>query len=440
MEKFKEQLLLESKKWLEKGIISSTQAYNICNLYGIDSHEYEEPSKKSYNILMILGYLFLGISILILIGENWERVPRWIRMSSLMVLVLTIHSFGIKEFSKNKSKGTMLFFFGSFLYGVSIVLIAQMYHLGEHMPDGVLWWAIGVLPFVFLTRSNWMMLFFLILGFMWYTLELEMGYNKYSFVVVLAIAYYALFRYKVSPFPFIVSVIITFIWSNQMLSEFIVGDRDISLINIGMLIALFGLSSLLSDYKSKKFKSYATILQSTLLLVTIILLFILTFKDMWSFILDEHYYFLFFTISHAPVTLLPVVLSLSLVFIGVLLTILSKKSFHIILFFALLFTMVVLMLFFSPNALSPLSMQVIFNIIFALFAIYFIMEGMQKESALYFFLGIGAILLVTYIRYVNLIGGYIGSSLLFLTFALIMLGSAKYWNQYKKEKELTHEN
>ena len=36
--------------------------------------------------------------------------------------------------------GTGLFFLGNLFYGASIILVAQIYHLGEHMPDGVFWW------------------------------------------------------------------------------------------------------------------------------------------------------------------------------------------------------------------------------------------------------------------------------------------------------------
>ena len=38
---------------------------------------------------------------------------------------------------------TGLFFLGNIFYGASIILIAQIYHLGEYMPDGVFWWDTG---------------------------------------------------------------------------------------------------------------------------------------------------------------------------------------------------------------------------------------------------------------------------------------------------------
>ena len=37
---------------------------------------------------------------------------------------------------------------------LGIMLIAQIYHLGEHFPDGLLLWALGILPLAWLTASR----------------------------------------------------------------------------------------------------------------------------------------------------------------------------------------------------------------------------------------------------------------------------------------------
>jgi hypothetical protein len=41
----------------------------------------------------------------------------------------------------------LVFFFGCLLYGASIWLIAQIFHINSHYPDGLWMWALGVLPF-----------------------------------------------------------------------------------------------------------------------------------------------------------------------------------------------------------------------------------------------------------------------------------------------------
>ncbi len=46
-----------------------------------------------------------------------------------------------------------------------------------------------------------------------------------------------------------------------------------------------------------------------------------------------------------------------------------------------------------------------------------------------------AILLTAFMRYVDLIGDYVGGALLFAVFAALLLGAAKYWKSYQSKGE-----
>ena len=52
----------------------------------------------------------------------------------------------------------------------------------------------------------------------------------------------------------------------------------------------------------------------------------------------------------------------------------------------------------------------------------------------YFFVGIATVLLTGFLRYVDLIGDYIGGSVLFIVMALVLLGAARLWKHLKQEK------
>ena len=69
--------------------------------------------------------------------------------------------------SGRTSPAVGLFILGNLFYGASIILIAQIYHLGEHMPDGVFWWALGSLPFAVLLCNTWLTLFSGLLALLW---------------------------------------------------------------------------------------------------------------------------------------------------------------------------------------------------------------------------------------------------------------------------------
>ncbi|MBW1792639.1 MAG: DUF2157 domain-containing protein [Deltaproteobacteria bacterium] len=139
-------LCKEVATWVGKGIISTEQAESICSGYGVDYHNMSRRS-YGYHVLLGFGCLFIGLSLITLVGANWDDIPRAIRMSGLIALTLGANLMGLSKFRHNKTSAAVAWFLmGGLFYGASIMLIAQIYHIGEHYPDGIFWWAMGVLP------------------------------------------------------------------------------------------------------------------------------------------------------------------------------------------------------------------------------------------------------------------------------------------------------
>ena len=163
----KKDLAREMATWVSRDFISVAQARAISASYGVD---YDDAQTRSgaYTVLLALGYLFLGVAVIILVGHNWEDIPRAARMGGLVGVTALVHLLGLRQYLRdNVGHAIALFLLGNILYGASIALIAQIYHLGEHMPDGVFWWAVGTMPFAVLLRSHVLMLFTLVLAFIW---------------------------------------------------------------------------------------------------------------------------------------------------------------------------------------------------------------------------------------------------------------------------------
>ena len=178
---FKRDLAIEISKWVNKEIISIKQAESICHLYGMDYHNIQRYS-YAYQILLILAYLFIGIALIIVIGENWEGMPREVRMGGLLLITVGVQSLALRYYLANKTlKSINLFLLGNICYGTSIILIAQIYHLGEHMPDGVFWWALGSVPFAILTCNGFLMSFGGILALIWLCMEFSQGLFAVAF-------------------------------------------------------------------------------------------------------------------------------------------------------------------------------------------------------------------------------------------------------------------
>ncbi len=84
---------------------------------------------------------------------------------------------------------------------------------------------------------------------------------------------------------------------------------------------------------------------------------------------------------------------------------------------------------YSNNSTQSLFFQIASNIALIAFGIWLILQGINHGISHYFFLGVATILLTAFIRYVDLIGDYVGGAILFIFFAIILLGAAKYWKQ-----------
>lgn len=67
-----------------------------------------------------------------------EDIPRAVRMWGLIILTMATHGFALRKYLSGDHSGSAgIFLFGNIFFGASIILIAQIYHLGEYMPDGI---------------------------------------------------------------------------------------------------------------------------------------------------------------------------------------------------------------------------------------------------------------------------------------------------------------
>ena len=415
---FKYDLAEESKVWVKEGLIERTQAEAICKKYDVD---YDATERKSfgYLALLALAYLFVGIAVILLISSNWEHIPRALRMAGLVLATASIHFVGLHYYEKSPQKGTLLFFLGSLLYGASIILIAQMYHLGEHMPDGVFWWAVGILPFVWLSKSNWLMMLPLALSALWFGMEQDMGFYQIGFIFFILFAFYGAFKWQSNLLAFIASIIAIVYWiEGTAYGVFHLDIEALWVIAAGIIVGIYGIAVFLAQNKSPRHQAYAALLQLWCLRFIIFSAFLLTFKDVWKSLL----------IYDDAFTLPAVGIGLASASLGYAFSIYKKRFMPVGAWF-ILFSLTAITGLLAKDILSPAIMSIIFNIIFIAIAVYLIIEGVDKGITHYFFLGVLSVLSIAFVRYINLIGDYIGAAILFLVLAGVLLAAAKYWRK-----------
>ncbi|MBA2564971.1 MAG: DUF2157 domain-containing protein [Gemmatimonadetes bacterium] len=130
-------------------MLSPEQAARILDLY--PSVDEVVARKRSRAVLALMGVaaLLVGLAALLLVGYNWQAMPRPFKLLVVFGAIVGTHltALFLRYRTREQAGSEATFFLGCLFYGAGIWLVAQIFHLNAHFPDGVWWWAVGVLPF-----------------------------------------------------------------------------------------------------------------------------------------------------------------------------------------------------------------------------------------------------------------------------------------------------
>lgn len=181
---FVKNLKKEISKWVEEGIISREQAEKIVSRYKIiEEAEEKAGSSKLITVISIMGSLLVGIGIILFIASNWGMIPKWGKLFIIFASLFSSYALGyfLRYERKNYPKvGGALIFLGTLIFGAAIFLIAQIYNISVHYPNGPLMWAIGVLPLAYLLRFKTILFLVLADLVVWLPMELTFHISSYG--------------------------------------------------------------------------------------------------------------------------------------------------------------------------------------------------------------------------------------------------------------------
>lgn len=427
----KNDLAMETRTWTEKGLISEDQAAAICRTYGIDYFNMDQRS-RGYWILVILGYLFIGLALITLISANWDEIPRGVRMGGLILLTLATHLLGlVKTFQGKELPAVGFFFLGSLFYGISIMLIAQIYHIGEHFPDGILFWALGVLPLALLLRSKVLMLLAVTLGTIWFMVEAYLGYFPWLYPLFLGAMAWHLLRVGPGRLLFFMLILLTGLFLELCISWGISGwDRlGFDLENLffagGWCLVCFGLARYLGAQDRPDFKDYATITTLWALRFFVFVLFVLSFEDAWKELIKEPW-----LVPEAALAMAGILgaATLGLAWAGDRkVRSMAAPALAVLIFLGYMAGLVL-----TSEREYAIWFTITDNIILVITGVWLIVSGIRRAVSHYFFLGVVVVLLTGLIRYLDLVGDYIGAAAMFLGFAVILLAAARFWKTHTR--------
>ncbi len=431
----KKDLAEEVSGWVDSHLISVDQARAICRLYGVD---YDAIGSRSgaYRVLVNLGFLFIGIALITVIGGNWDEIPRGVRMAGLLFLTAGTHGLAIrKHLSDGASSSVGLFFLGNLFYGASIILIAQIYHLGEHMPDGVFMWALGSLPFAVLLRSAGLALFNGLLALLWFYLEFRTGVLAPYFLVAafplfLAAQLYVLVRARVSVLLFLLFGIGLVLWIEALFSLMWMDDRgglalsaEHAFVSVALFILAYAASHFLYAQDAGKAKDYGAVLSLWTVRFALLSMLGLSFETPWVQLLRadwDHQASMWVAVAAIAAFALSI----------------GWKTGRVpgLLALAVLCGVPMVAVVATQDADAAVYFQVLDSVALIASGIWLIIRGTSSGISHYYFLGVGTILLTAFMRYADMIGDYVDSAILLMGLAVLLLVSARYWRDRQGRK------
>ncbi len=158
----------ELAAWRATGLINGEQAQRIADRY--------EPTwfarHATQFALWALAILMGAVGVLLVIGYNWDDMPRAVKAA--LIIAAVVASFGGSALAYSRRHplaGELLGFMGVLLYGNAIWLLAQVFHMSGHYPDAAMWWMLGALLTAHLLDSPLTLALSLVLLAMWVGME-----------------------------------------------------------------------------------------------------------------------------------------------------------------------------------------------------------------------------------------------------------------------------
>ncbi|WP_188746059.1 DUF2157 domain-containing protein [Marinobacterium zhoushanense] len=419
---FKKDLAREVGDWVGDGLIEPAQGEAILARYGARLAD-GRGSSFGYYVLTALAALFAGLALILVLSHNWDEIPRMVRMLGLIGGTVTINLIGGWQLLRDRYRtGVLWLFFGGISYGASIMLIAQIYHLGEHYPDGIYWWALGVLPLLVLTRSRLIALQVLTLATLWMFSEAKTGFFPASYPLFALACLWLVWTQKHSALIFLAALAGLVAWINLLLA-WGAGDwyrydafADQVPLTVALGLVLAGAAWWLMRSSEPLIRDYGQLLHLYLLRGAILTLLILSYTGFWRDLLRGDYLLGVFN---------PLLLALATMAGLALARPSGRNASGPLLVNGAFFTLAALCV--QQQWLDPLSLAVATNLMLVVTGIWLIRRGVEDAVTHFFYTGVGVLLLTALLRYFDLIGDYIGGALLFLVAAGVLFGAARFW-------------
>jgi len=132
-------LAQEIDLWVREGVVTQAQAQAIRSRYP----NAEEAHAWGRIAFAVAGAVLIGLGVILLFAYNWEKIPKYSKLAIIFLSLIAAHVAAL--YDRRPAIRETLHVLGTMLFGAGIWLIAQIYHMNEHYPTGILVWSMGAL-------------------------------------------------------------------------------------------------------------------------------------------------------------------------------------------------------------------------------------------------------------------------------------------------------
>ena len=165
----------ETARWVAEGIIEPAQRERILLRYSslMEAQERGGPGQLVTTI-SIMGSVLVGVGIVLFVASNWSLIPKGLKLAIVLFAMLASYGAGYYlryERGNYPKVGASLILLGALIFGAGMFLVAQIYHISAHYPNGPLLWGLVILPLAYLLRLQALMALAIVDLLIWLALE-----------------------------------------------------------------------------------------------------------------------------------------------------------------------------------------------------------------------------------------------------------------------------
>jgi len=406
--------------WVRSGLLGSADAQRVLEAYDTDAAG-ARRSRVLFLTLCALALLMFSVGVLLLIGYNWNAIPRPAKVGIIFAAVAAAFAGSVVAYARARpGAGELLAFLGTLLYGNAIWLLAQVFHIESHWPDGLMWWSIGALVTAHMLSSRWIGHEAVILMAIWTGTEIGwFSRPHYMFLPAVAAAIWLAQRTGAG------SLAVTSCLSGAIWLAITTANAWNAEDLIASMMTLAGCAIYASGEAGIR-RWPARPARFIGLAVLFIGLLVGTFTSHHR---GDRPWFV-------DASVMPALVAAGLLFAFVLTVLVRRRKGPVWRTLPVVLASLVALAPMSRGALwhfegpaDELVLAVLFSAAALLVGIWLIMRGVSGEDGWSFFSGVCYVLLFVLVRWIDLIGDMISSAALFFVAAFVLLGTAHYWRR-----------